>query len=389
MQSKQPGIHLVLTRVVMNAASLAAKPAELAAELAKITTVPQLTEAALLAAHWAIRGPVTQLAPGVSVALWVQHVRPAVPLCAPLSAALSVLPHPEQQYLELVARVLATGEARDDRTGVGTRAVFGARLEFSLADNVMPVLTTKRVFWKGVVHELLWFLRGCTDARALSAAGVRIWDGNASRAALDARGLTDRAEGDLGPVYGFQWRHFGAPYVTADTDYRGAGVDQIKALVHGLRTDPVGRRHILSAWNPADLPAMALPPCHILAQFWIGADGLSCQMYQRSADLGLGVPFNIASYALLTHLLAACVGRPAARLIMVFGDTHIYSTHEEALREQLTRRPRSFPKLELKRSSGAGEGTSATLPDMDTWVVADIVLNNYNPHPPMPMPMAV
>jgi dihydrofolate reductase / thymidylate synthase len=298
--------------------------------------------------------------------------------------------HPEAQYLDLVAQVLTRGEPRADRTGVGTRALFApkaALLEFSLADGVLPLLTTKRVAWTAVAEELLWFLQGCTDARALEAKGVRIWSANGSRAALDARGLTHYREGDLGPVYGFQWRHFGAAYEGADADYTNKGVDQVQALVTGLRADPVGRRHILSAWNPADLGRMALPPCHMMSQFWVGAGGLHCLMAQRSGDLGLGVPFNIASYALLTRLVAAAVGIPAARLCIVVGDAHVYNTHVEALTTQLGREPREFPVLELHPPPEA-VAPDGTVP-IDVWRLEHFKVVGYTPHGPLPMPMAV
>jgi thymidylate synthase len=187
--------------------------------------------------------------------------------------------------------------------GVGTLSKFGCQMRFDLRTH-FPLLTTKRVFWRGVAEELLWFISGKTNARALQEKDIHIWDGNASRAYLDSVGLTEREEGDLGPVYGFQWRHFGARYVDMHTDYTGQGVDQLSELVQTIRTRPYDRRLILSAWNPAALREMALPPCHMFAQFYVANGELSCQMYQRSCDMGLGVPFNIASYALLTRCVA-------------------------------------------------------------------------------------
>jgi dihydrofolate reductase / thymidylate synthase len=298
--------------------------------------------------------------------------------------------HPESQYLQLVGAVLDRGEPRADRTAVGTRALFASKLnllEFPLDGNQWPLLTTKRMAWKSIVEELLWFLHGCTDSKVLEARGVRIWSGNGSREFLDARGLVHNRDGDLGPVYGFQWRHFGAKYITADADYTGHGVDQVAALVDGLRRDPAGRRHILSAWNPADLPKMALPPCHMLSQFWVGADGLHCMMIQRSGDLGLGVPFNVASYALLTRLVAAAVGVRAARLSIMIGDAHVYNNHVDALRTQLGRDPHSFPVLELHPPADA-VNPDGTVPIL-AWRAEHIRVVGYTSHGPLPMPMAV
>lgn len=270
------------------------------------------------------------------------------------------------------------GAVRGDRTGTGTRSLFGRALRFDLRRS-FPLLTTKRVFWRGVVEELLWFVRGCTDAKALAAAGVGIWDGNASRAFLDARGLRHRAEGDLGPVYGFQWRHFGAAYVDKDADYSGQGVDQLADVVHQIRTDPDSRRILLSAWNPAALPDMALPPCHVLAQWYVQGGELSCMMTQRSADVGLGVPFNIASYALLTVMLAAVTGLTPGDFVHSIGDAHVYANHVEPLLTQLANEPRPFPVLSLARA----------VADIDDFTPADFVLDGYDPHPKIAMEMAV
>lgn len=292
---------------------------------------------------------------------------------------------PEQQYLDLVAQVLVR-PLRDERTKVGTHSQFGGRLSFSLKDDVFPLLTTKRVHWASVAKELLWMISGSTNAKDLEAAGVSIWSANGSRAALDCRGLHEYEEGDLGPVYGFQWRHSGAKYVGCKADYSGQGVDQLQEVIHTLRTDPSDRRMIICAWNPSDLSKMALPPCHAFVQFWVGVGdhgpGLYCQMYQRSADLGLGVPFNIASYALLTRLVSAATGIPAAGVTLLFGDAHVYRNHVEPLKEQLTRPPRPFPKLRLGR-------VMEVLPDIDGWKYEDFVLEGYDPHAAIKMAMAV
>lgn len=209
----------------------------------------------------------------------------------------------EQQYLDLIRDIIQNGVEKRDRTGVGTRSTFGNMMRFDISQT-FPMLTTKRVYWKGVVEELLWFLRGSTYAKELADKDVHIWDGNGSREFLDKLGFKERKEGDLGPVYGFQWRHFGAKYGDCFTDYTGQGVDQIDQLIKRIKADPDSRRHIVSAWNVADLHKMALPPCHVLFQFYVSQGKLSCMLYQRSCDVGLGIPFNIASYALLTVMVA-------------------------------------------------------------------------------------
>lgn len=208
-------------------------------------------------------------------------------------------------------------------------------MRFSLRDNIFPLLTTKRVFFRGVGEELLWFIKGCTDAKELQAKKVHIWDSNGTREFLDKNGLFDREEGDLGPVYGFQWRHFGAEYKTCHDDYTGQGIDQLNEIINRIKTNPNDRRIIMSAWNVNDIPKMALPPCHCLVQFYVANGELSCQLYQRSADMGLGVPFNIASYALLTYLIAHVTGLKPGDFIHTLGDAHVYSTHVEALKQQV------------------------------------------------------
>ncbi|KAI5896941.1 thymidylate synthase [Schizophyllum commune H4-8] len=299
--------------------------------------------------------------------------------------------HDEHQYLELIQRVMDMGEVRADRTGTGTIALFAPpNLRFSLADSTLPLITTKRTFLRGIVEELLWFIHGCTDSTVLSRKKVTIWDGNGSKEFLEGRGLGHRREGDLGPVYGFQWRHFGAEYKDADADYTGQGVDQLRECIHKIKHNPTDRRIIMSAWNPKDIPLMALPPCHLLCQFYVhlppaGAPDtqkpkLSCLMYQRSADLGLGVPFNIASYALLTHMIAHVTGTDAHELIIQLGDAHVYRDHVEALQTQLQREPRAFPKLRWGRDD---------IEDIEDFKYEDFVVEGYNPHPSIPMKMSV
>lgn len=286
--------------------------------------------------------------------------------------------HEEWQYLDLIRHIITSGAARGDRTGTGTLSVFGRQMRFDLRRS-FPLLTTKRVFWRGVAEELLWFVSGCTDARVLRDKDIHIWDGNGSREFLDANGLGHREEWDLGPVYGFQWRHFGAEYTDMHADYAGKGVDQLAQVVHLLRTRPHDRRIILSAWNPAALSEMALPPCHMMAQFYVADGELSCQMYQRSCDMGLGVPFNIASYALLTRMLAHVTGLAPGELVHTLGDAHVYMNHVEALNEQLERTPRAFPTMRIARP----------VADIDGFKFEDFVIDGYNPHPKIDMVMAV
>mmetsp|Transcript_4409 Transcript_4409/g.14161 ORF Transcript_4409/g.14161 Transcript_4409/m.14161 type:complete len:525 (+) Transcript_4409:78-1652(+) len=287
-------------------------------------------------------------------------------------------PHEELQYLDLVREVIESGVSRPDRTGIGTRGKFGAQMRFSLRDR-FPLLTTKTVFWRGVAEELIWFLSGDTSAKSLQDKGIKIWDGNSSRDYLDSIGLTEREVGDLGPVYGWQWRHFGAEYTDMHADYTGKGVDQIAQVVRALKEKPYDRRIIMSAWNPKDLPKMALPPCHMFAQFYVANGELSCQMYQRSADLGLGVPFNIASYALLTCLLAHVTGLKRGDFVHVIGDAHVYNNHVTALREQLTREPLLFPQLRI----------SDAVTSIEECTFADLELVGYKSHGKIKMDMAV
>merc|ERR1719198_2373377 len=242
-----------------------------------------------------------------------------------------------------------------------------------------PLLTTKRVFWRGVVEELLWFIKGDTNAQNLSDKGVKIWDGNGSKEFLEKRGLGHREEGDLGPVYGFQWRHFGAKYVDMHTDYTGQGVDQLAQVIETLKKNPQDRRIIMSAWNPADLDQMALPPCHMFCQFYVSSNNeLSCCLYQRSCDMGLGVPFNIASYALLTLMIAQVTGLKPGDFVHMMGNTHVYENHVDALRGQCMRTPRPFPVVKLRPD----------VTDIDAFRTDDIELLNYHPHPKVEMKMA-
>jgi thymidylate synthase len=264
-----------------------------------------------------------------------------------------------QTYLDLLKLVRDHGEERRDRTGVGTKSVFGAQARFDLRER-FPLLTTKKVHWKSVVYELLWFLRGDTNVNWLRERGVTIWDEWADE------------KGDLGPVYGYQWRHWPAR--------GGAEIDQIARLVEALKKSPHSRRHIVTAWNPADVEKMALPPCHALFQFYVSTNGeLSCQLYQRSADLFLGVPFNIASYALLTLMVAQVCGLKPGDFVHTFGDLHLYLNHLEQVETQLARTPKILPRVKL----------NPDIKNLEDFKFEDFQLLEYDPHPGIKAPIAV
>jgi thymidylate synthase len=270
--------------------------------------------------------------------------------------------HPEQQYLDLLADILENGVRREDRTGVGTLGVFGRQIRFDLAQG-FPLLTTKRLHLKSIILELLWFLRGDTNVRWLQERGVTIWDEWAD------------ADGELGPVYGKQWRSWAAP--------DGRVIDQIAKLTLQIRTNPASRRHIVTAWNPAEVDEMALPPCHCLFQFFVAPDRtgttrLSCQLYQRSADVFLGVPFNIASYALLTLMMAQVTGHQPGEFVHSFGDAHLYLNHVEQAKEQLGREPLPLPSMRL-----------APKADLFAFDYEDFTLEGYQAHPSIKAPIAV
>jgi thymidylate synthase len=278
---------------------------------------------------------------------------------APLAHSGAVAPpdHPERQYLALLADILENGVKREDRTGVGTLGVFGRQMRFDLSKG-FPLLTTKKLHRKSIILELLWFLRGDTNVRWLQERGVTIWDEWAD------------ADGELGPVYGKQWRSWAAP--------DGRVIDQIAGVVQSLKTNPSSRRHIVSAWNPADVDDMALPPCHCLFQFFVAEGKLSCQLYQRSADVFLGVPFNIASYALLTLMMAKVTGLEPGEFVHAFGDAHLYLNHLDQARLQLGREPLPLPTMRI-----------ADKPDLFSFEYEDFKLEGYQAHPAIPAPIAV
>ncbi|KPF65478.1 thymidylate synthase [alpha proteobacterium AAP81b] len=295
----------------------------------------------------------------------------------------------EAQYLDLVARVWATGDERRDRTGTGTRALFGETMRFDLSDGSVPLLTVKRVYWKTAIRELLWFLAGTRNIRPLVAQGVGIWTDwplkrfneatgeGLTQAAFEARILSDDAFaaewGDLGPVYGAQWRHW--PRFPGDSE----GIDQIAALVAGLKTNPASRRHIFTGWNVAELDQMALPPCHMTYQYFVSGNKLSGILYQRSCDIGLGLPFNIFEAAVLIRMLAAQCDLEPGELVWMGADCHLYLNHEHLVTELLGREPKGFPTLRLTRRPD----------DIFGYRFEDFAIDGYDPHPAIPAPVAV
>lgn len=277
--------------------------------------------------------------------------------------------HPEYQYLKLLKNIIDNGEIIQGRNGI-TKTIFGTSMRFSL-ENEFPLLTTKKMAWKTCLKELLWFISGDTDNKNLKKQNVHIWDKNGTRKYLDSRNLHYLKEDDLGPIYGHQWRSFNAPYINSENKLENRGVDQLQNIIDKLSCpkERHSRRLILSAWNPQQLNQMALPPCHIISQFHVNMKNeLSCSLYQRSGDVGLGIPFNIASYSFLTYLLAKHCNLKPKEFIHFIGNAHIYEEHEDSLMEQLLRKPKKFPKLYLKQKRE----------DINNYNINDFVLENYN-----------
>jgi thymidylate synthase len=297
----------------------------------------------------------------------------------------------EVQYLQLIRKILAHGTSVSGRNGL-VYSIFGYSMRFSLRDGNFPLLTTKKVAWKTCFRELIWFLNGYTSNQKLQEQGVHIWNDNGTREFLDSRGLVNNKVNDLGPVYGHQWRHFNAEYIDCDTDYDGKGIDQIQNIINALK-DPkerYSRRLLLSAWNPCQLEQMVLPPCHVMCQFNVQnvfnsttntyQDQLSCALYQRSGDVGLGVPFNIASYSFLTNLIAHYCDLNLGDFVYFLGDAHIYNNHIEALQLQLEREPFAFPKISISPDSPRER--------IEDYTENDIVWDtNYVSHPSIYMKM--
>ena len=287
--------------------------------------------------------------------------------------------HEEYQYLDLIDNILKNGSIIKGRNGT-TKSIFGASMRFSLENNTIPILTTKKVAWKTCFKELMWFVNGYTDNTLLQKQKVKIWNANASREFLDSRGLQHLKENDLGPVYGHQWRHFNAKYSTCNDDYSNKGVDQLQYIIDSLK-DPnerFSRRLVMSAWNPCQLNEMALPPCHVLTQFNVSNNNeLSCSLYQRSGDIGLGVPFNIASYSFLTHIIAKHCDLKPKDFVYFLGNSHIYDDHYTALSEQIKREPREFPKIFIKNKHN----------NINTYSLDDIIVENYQPYGKIKMNM--
>lgn len=299
--------------------------------------------------------------------------------------------HEEYKYLHLLEKILSEGIVKGDRTGTGTKSIFGTQLKFDLSKS-FPIMTTKKVFFKGIVEELLWFIRGETDSKKLEAKGVNIWKGNTSKEFLAKRGL-DYPEGLAGPVYGFQWRSWNAVYYLnhpSSLEIRNSpkelmlskGIDQLKIVVDTIKNNPNDRRMIISAWNVSELDKCALPSCHILQQYYVENGKLHCHFYMRSIDSFLGLNFNLTSYALLTYMLAKITNLTPGTLTFSGGDTHIYLNHIDQVKEQCSRTPFPFPQLNIKKDI-------KTLEDIEALTFEDLELTNYQSHATIKAPMAV
>ena len=286
--------------------------------------------------------------------------------------------HPEKQYLKLLKNIIENGEIINGRNGI-TKTLFGVNMRFSL-DKEIPLLTTKKMAWKTCVKELLWFIKGETNNKILKKQNVNIWNKNGTREYLDSRGLYHLKEDELGPIYGHQWRNFNAPYYNSIDKFPGHGVDQLQKIINQLKcpTEKFSRRIILSAWNPQQIDEMALPPCHVLSQFHVNNNNeLSCSLYQRSGDVGLGIPFNIASYSILTYILAKHCDLKPKEFVHFIGNAHIYKEHEEELLKQIDRNPLPFPKLYIKNK----------YTNIENYKIEDFILKEYNHYDKVKMDM--
>lgn len=287
--------------------------------------------------------------------------------------------HPEYQYIECIKDILNNGHRGDDRTGVGTKSVFGRQFKWDLADS-FPLFTTKRMYFRGIVEELLWFLRGETDNRILQEKNVHIWDGNTSRDFLDKNGLDYLEEGDGGKIYGFQMRHYGAEYIDCETNYEGVGYDQVKEALRMIKEEPTSRRIIINLWNATDLKEMALPPCLFFYQFRVYGNRLHCHIVNRSNDMALGHPWNVATGALITYIFAHLTGLKPGELTHTVSDAHIYLNHLEKIEEQLDRKPFAFPHLHIKDRDQE---------EVEDFIYSDFDLMGYECHPTIKMKMNI
>ena len=286
--------------------------------------------------------------------------------------------HPERQYLNLIKHIMNHGSKTKSRNAT-TLNTIGTMSKYPLTNNTLPLLTTKKVAWKTCLKELLWFIKGDVNNETLRSQNVHIWDGNSTKEFLNSRGLTNYFENELGPIYGYQWRNWNAQYFGHKYDHRGGGIDQLQGIIDSLKhpTERYSRRLILSAWNVEQLDKMALPPCHVLSQFHVlNDDELYCTLYQRSGDVGLGVPFNIASYAFLTHMIAKLCNLKATELTHYIGNAHIYENHIEPLKQQIEREPYSFPTIHIKDK-----------PTIDDFTLKDFTLEGYKYYPSIKMDM--
>ena len=285
----------------------------------------------------------------------------------------------EEQYLLQLKNILENGYECDDRTGTGTKSLWGFMMRFDLSKS-FPLLTTKKMFTKGIIEELLWFLSGETDSKLLEAKKVNIWKGNSSREFLDNKGMFDNIEGDGGPIYGFNFRHYGAKYIDYNTDYSDQGFDQIQNVLHLIKNDPNSRRIIINLWNPLTIDNSVLPPCHVMYQFRVHDNKLSCFLFQRSGDMFLGVPFNIASASLLTHIIAKLSNLEVGEFVHSISDCHLYNNHLEQAEEQINRTPYEFPNLKI-----IDRGQSK----VEDFIFEDFVFQDYKFHPSIKAEMAV